>query len=90
MQEQLYDAGILPVVQSIVAQHGRVHLPEVLPRARIWQIVADSLERVECIMDIEERFGVGIPDAVVMQVQTVEDLCVVVANHRVFPKKKAA
>ena len=83
MQEQLYDAEIFSAVQSIVAQHVRVHLPEENPSQNIWQIVADSHERVDCIMDIEECFGVDIPDAVVKQVQTVEDLCVVVANHGV-------
>jgi len=35
---------------------------------------ADSLDVVELLMEIEDRYGVTVPDEVVMSVKTVDDL----------------
>jgi acyl carrier protein len=35
---------------------------------------ADSLDVVEILMSIEDKYGIQVPDEVVMQVKTVQDL----------------
>ncbi len=41
---------------------------------------ADSLDKVEIMMSVEERFGVSVPDEIAERVLTVEDLFQVLAD----------
>ena len=43
---------------------------------------ADSLEIVELVMELEEEFGVTIPDAEAEQIKTVEDAIRYIRQHR--------
>jgi acyl carrier protein len=56
--------------------------PETLtPEARIdADLGADSLDKVEIIMQCEEQFGVTVPDDLAEQVETVEDVYELVAR----------
>lgn len=45
-------------------------------------IGADSLELVELIMELEEEFGVNIPDDAAEQIKTVEDAIRYIRQHR--------
>ena len=48
---------------------------EVTPKMRIKEdLGADSLDVVEVLMGIEDKYGITVPDEVVMGVKTVEDL----------------
>ena len=43
---------------------------------------ADSLEMVELVMELEEEFGVNIPDEEAEQIKTVEDAIRYIRQHR--------
>lgn len=52
---------------------------DVKPEMRIKEdLGADSLDVVEILMAIEDKFGIQVPDEVVMSIKTVADLAAVV------------
>jgi len=54
---------------------------DVKPNLRIKEdLNADSLDVVEILMEIEDRYGVQVPDEVIMSIKTVKDLTDVVAK----------
>ena len=61
----------------------------VTPKSRIKEdLGADSLDVVEILMSIEEKYGITVPDEVVMGVKTVEDLIRVAAEMHAKKGKK--
>jgi len=59
---------------------------DVKPKMRIKEdLGADSLDVVEILMEIEDKYGIQVPDEVVMSVKTVEDL--VNVAEKLSPKK---
>ncbi|MGH8079964.1 MAG: acyl carrier protein [Lysobacter sp.] len=53
IEQQVYD---------IVAQQGKLDVSAITPEATLKDLGIDSLEAIEIIFDIEEHFGVTLPD----------------------------
>lgn len=50
-------------ITDIVREHLRNKETTIKPKRRFAKLGLDSLDRVEIVMDIEEKFGLTIPDA---------------------------
>jgi acyl carrier protein len=62
------------VLEILVEQLG-VEKSQLSPEARLEEdLGADSLDKVEIIMTIDERFHVSVPDEVAERVSTVQDV----------------
>jgi acyl carrier protein len=75
-------ADIAEQVRQIIAEQLMVELDEVTDDASfIEDLGADSLDTVEMIMEIEDEFGIEIPDEDAEKIQTVGE------GHRVRQKE---
>lgn len=62
-------------MRALVAKHLGVKSEEVQPGADLTgDLGADSLDTIELVMVMEEKFNIDIPDEVAVRVQTVSDL----------------
>jgi acyl carrier protein len=67
------DADILAEVQKIVAEQLGVDIESVIPAASFQNdLGADSLDTVELVMALEEKFDIEIPDEAAEQIGTVQ------------------
>ncbi len=65
---------IIEKVRDVLAEELKVKPEELQPDKRIAEdLGADSLQRVELVMKLEEVFGVKIPDDEATQLVTVQD-----------------
>ncbi len=68
-------------VRDILVEQLDVQAAQVTPAALIdADLGADSLDKVEIVMKLEERFGVTITDDSAETVKSVEDICDVLAK----------
>src|SRR5437867_8589001 len=64
-----------PHVRRLVADHLRVGVGELVPEVSLRDdLAADSLDLVELALALEERFGIGVPEHILDQVRSYEDL----------------
>ena len=78
-------------VYDIIAKNGRVDRSEIRPEAKLADLKIESLDVVEIVFSLEEKFGIEIPfDAAQPQVkfETVAD--VVTAVEGLVAAKKSA
>ena len=62
-------------VQAILAKQLRVDPARVVPEARIKKdLGADSLDILQLLMRIEDKYGITIPDAALATFETVSDV----------------
>lgn len=74
---------ILEKIKEITADRLGVEESEVTPEASFRQdLEADSLDLVELIMELEEQFGMEIPDEEAEKITTVEEAVDYVAEHQ--------
>ena len=70
-------------IQTIIMEQLAIPRAQITPDARIVEdLNADSLDRIEITMMLEERFSLAIPDAKVEKIQTVADIYDAVAGMR--------
>lgn len=68
------DQNIEEMVREIIIEHLTVDAEKVVGGASfVGDLGADSLDLVELIMAMEEKFGHDIPDAVAEKLKTVQD-----------------
>lgn len=72
---------MFPVVAELVAAKARVDRARVLPTARLIDFGLDSVRALELVVDLEQRFGLEIPDQDLATAQTVEDIARYVARR---------
>jgi acyl carrier protein len=66
---------VLEQVRRIVAESSGVPLEEIdESRPLLRELPWDSLDLVECVMEIEEEFDVSVPDDLVEEAKTVGDI----------------
>jgi acyl carrier protein len=68
-------------VKQIVAEQLSVELSEVVPNVTLDDLGADSLDKVELTMALEEAFDVEIGDADVEKIRTVQDVIDCINSH---------
>ena len=62
-------------VIAMLAKQLNKKIEELTPDKRIKEdLNADSLDIVELIMNIEEKYGITVPDEAAMEIKTVQDL----------------
>jgi len=82
----LLSAADTKAVFEILKQQLDVREDQCTPEARIeHDLGADSLDMIEIVMMVEERFGIVVPDEKAEQVSTVHDLFEVLAELRRAP-----
>lgn len=74
---------VLTKIQEITADRLGVDEADVLPDASFREdLEADSLDLVELIMELEEQFGMEIPDEEAEKITTVEEAVNYVQEHQ--------
>ncbi|CAN5580376.1 acyl carrier protein [soil metagenome] len=74
---------ILEKIKEITADRLGVEEADVAPESSFRQdLEADSLDLVELIMELEEQFGMEIPDEEAEKITTVEEAVDYVAEHQ--------
>lgn len=69
-------------VKKIIVEQLGVEEDEVKPEAKfIDDLGADSLDTVELVMAIEEKFGIEIPDSDAEKISTVQDVVDYIESH---------
>lgn len=66
---------LMQTIIDLAANNWQVSRKEVVPEANLADdLGVDSLDRVEFIMDLEERFDIEIPDEDAEQFKTIQDV----------------
>lgn len=69
------DRTLLDIIQEIVADQLNIDPSRVIPSANFTEdLGADSLDVVELVMSVEERFDMEIEDIVAGKIATVQDV----------------
>ncbi len=75
-------SSIADQVKEIIKEQLGVEDEEIKPEAKfIEDLGADSLDTVELVMAMEEKFGIEIPDADAEKILTVQDAINYVESH---------
>ncbi len=75
--------SIADEVKQIIVEQLGVDEEEVKPEAKfVEDLGADSLDTVELVMAIEEKFGIDIPDSDAEKIITVQDAIDYVEQHK--------
>ncbi len=75
--------SIADEVKQIIIEQLGVDEEEVKPEAKfVEDLGADSLDTVELVMAIEEKFGIDIPDSDAEKIITVQDAIDYVEQHK--------
>ncbi len=74
--------NVVEEVKKIIVEQLGVDEEEVKPEAKfIEDLGADSLDTVELVMAMEEKFGIDIPDSDAQKIITVQDAIDYVESH---------
>jgi acyl carrier protein len=77
------DKTVEEMVKEIIVEQLSVNAEEVVPEASfVDDLGADSLDLVELIMVMEEKFGQEIPDEDAAKLQTVQDAITYIKERR--------
>jgi acyl carrier protein len=77
------DKTVEEMVKEIIVEQLSVNADEVVPEASfVDDLGADSLDLVELIMVMEEKFGQEIPDEDAAKLQTVQDAITYIKERR--------
>jgi len=70
-------------VKEVIVEQLNVNEDEVKPEAKfVEDLGADSLDVVEMIMALEEKFEIEIPDSEAEKIQTVQDVVNYIEQHK--------
>ena len=76
-------ADIFEQVKEVVVEQLNANPDEVKPESRfVEDLGADSLDVVELVMALEEKFGIDIPDEDAEKIQTVADAVKYIEEHK--------
>ncbi len=76
-------ANTFEQVKEVIVEQLNVSPEEVKPEANfVEDLGADSLDVVEMIMALEERFGIEIPDSEAENIKTVQDVVDYIEKHK--------
>ncbi|MBO6062088.1 MAG: acyl carrier protein [Clostridia bacterium] len=70
-------------IRKAIAEQLNVPEENITPETRfVEDLKADSLDLVELVMDLEDRYGVEIPDEQLSEVKTVGQIIEIVENNK--------
>ncbi|MBR3460045.1 MAG: acyl carrier protein [Clostridia bacterium] len=70
-------------IRSAIAEQLNIPVENITMESRfIEDLKADSLDLVELVMDLEDRYGVEIPDEQLAEVKTVGQIVEIVENNK--------
>ncbi|MBO4848453.1 MAG: acyl carrier protein [Clostridia bacterium] len=70
-------------IRNAIAIQLNVDEENITPETRfVEDLKADSLDLVELVMDLEERYGVEIPDEQLAEVKTVGQIIEIIENNK--------
>jgi len=76
-------ASLFDEVKEVIVEQLNVSPEEVKPEAKfVEDLGADSLDVVEMIMALEEKFEIEIPDSEAEKIQTVQDVVDYIEKHK--------
>ena len=76
-------ANIFDEVKEVIVEQLNVSPEEVKPESKfVEDLGADSLDVVELIMALEEKFEIQIPDSEAEKIQTVKDIVDYIEKHK--------
>jgi len=76
-------ASLFDEVKEVIVEQLNVSPDEVKPEAKfVEDLGADSLDVVEMIMALEEKFELEIPDSEAEKIQTVQDVVDYIEKHK--------
>ena len=76
-------ANTFEQVKEVIVEQLNVSPEEVKPESNfVEDLGADSLDVVEMIMALEERFGIEIPDSEAENIKTVQDVVDYIEKHK--------
>lgn len=82
--------GLFEEIREVVSEQLGVKPEQVKPEASfISDLGADSLDTVELVMALEEKFDIEIPDEDAQEVQTISDVVKYIENKITDSKRKA-
>ncbi|MEO1958820.1 MAG: acyl carrier protein [Nautiliaceae bacterium] len=74
---------IFEEVKEVIAENLNVDPSEITMDSNfVEDLNADSLDVVELVMALEEKFGIEIPDSDAENIKTVRDVVEYIANHK--------
>jgi acyl carrier protein len=74
-EESICRNGVLERVRQIIAESAGVPVDEIGEKQPLLRDLPwDSLDQIECVMEIEEEFDVSVPDDLVDQAKTAGDI----------------
>ncbi len=75
--------ALLDDIKEVVVEQLSVNPDEVKPDSKfVEDLGADSLDVVELVMALEEKFDIEIPDDEAEKIQTVQDVVNYIENHK--------
>lgn len=77
------DDSIVEEVKAIIAEQLAVNVDQVKPESSfVEDLGADSLDNVELIMALEEKFGLEVPDEVAEKLRTVGEVIEYIKSNK--------
>jgi len=82
MENLIRDQSINKEITDILTEYLFVPLEEITPTKSIKSLGADSLDSIEIIMAIEDKFNIEIPDLESDKLTTVQDLIDITVKYK--------
>ena len=74
--------SVFEKLQAIIAEQLEIDVDEITYASKIIDdLGADSLDIVELVMSVEDEFGIEVPDEVLENMSTVEDMVKYIEEH---------
>ncbi len=83
LENIMADDSIVEEVKAIIAEQLAVNVDQVKPESSfVEDLGADSLDNVELIMALEEKFGLEVPDEVAEKLRTVGEVIEYIKSNK--------
>lgn len=70
-------------IKAILVKHLKVDPSTITEKTNLKEdLGADSLDLVEIVMEMEEKFGISIPDSDISKVKTIGDAIAYIESHK--------
>lgn len=74
------DETVFVVLRDLVAQRSRAPSDRIRPDTRLIDVGVDSVQAKDILVDLEQRYGITIPDREVVDLESLADIAAFVAR----------